>query len=96
MLSAANGQPRSVSAQQIEDYRQQVGIAKQQARDAREEAHAAIERETSEFHQQYPEHLKFEYRFEAGKGPFAVTAMYHDGKFTDFKPTPRNHPLSTR
>ena len=92
MLSAADGQPRFVSALQIEDYRQQAEIAKQQARDAREEAHAAIERQTSEFRQQYPEHLKFEYRFEAGKRPFDVSAMYHDGKFTYIQAHPQEPP----
>ena len=92
MLSAANGQPRFVAAQQIDDYRQQVEIAKQQARDAQDAANAAIERETSEFRQQYPEHLKFEYRFEAGKRPFEVTAMYHDGKFTYIQAHPQEPP----
>jgi type IV secretion system protein VirB9 len=92
MVSAANGQPRFVSAQQIEDYRQQVETAKQQARDAREEVQAAIERQTSEFRQQYPEHLKFEYRFEGGRRPLNVTAMYHDGKFTYIQAHPQEPP----
>ena len=92
MQSAANGQPRFVSAQQIEDYRQQVEIAKQQAREARAEANADIERQTSEFRQQYPEHLRFEYRFEAGKRPFDVIAMYHDGKFTYIQAHPQEPP----
>jgi type IV secretion system protein VirB9 len=92
ILSAANGQPRFVSPQQIEDYRQQVEIAKQQAREARAEANADIERQTSEFRQQYPEHLRFEYRFEAGKRPFDVIAMYHDGKFTYIQAHPQEPP----
>jgi type IV secretion system protein VirB9 len=92
MLSSANGQPRFVAAQQIEDYRQQVEIAKQQARDAQEAARAAIERQTSEFRQQYPENLKFEYRFVAAKQPFNVTAMYHDGKFTYIQAHPQEPP----
>jgi type IV secretory pathway VirB9-like protein len=92
MLSSANGQPRFVAAQQIEDYRQQVEIAKQQATDAQEAARAAIERQTSEFRQQYPENLKFEYRFAAGKPPFNVTAMYHDGKFTYIQAHPQEPP----
>lgn len=92
MVSAANGQPRFVSAQQIEDYRRQVETAKQQAQDAREEVQTTVERQTSEFRQQYPEHLKFEYRFEGGKRPFDVTAMYHDGKFTYIQAHPQEPP----
>lgn len=92
MLSAANGQPRFVSAQQIDDYRQQVEIAKTQARDAQEAARAAIERQTSQFREQYPENLKFVYRFEAGKKPFNVTAMYHDDKFTYIQARPEEAP----
>jgi type IV secretory pathway VirB9-like protein len=92
MLSSANGQPRFVAAQQIEDYRQQVEIAKQQSRDAQEAARAAIERQTSEFRQQYPENLKFEYRFAIGKQPFNITAMYHDGKFTYIQAHPQEPP----
>src|SRR6266849_4148192 len=44
MLSAASGQPRFVTAQQVEDYRQQVEIAKTEARDAKQAAQTAIER----------------------------------------------------
>jgi type IV secretory pathway VirB9-like protein len=47
MLSAANGQPRFVTAQQVEDYRQQAEIARAEARDAKRAAETAIEREAS-------------------------------------------------
>ena len=82
MLSAANGQPRFVTAQQVEDYRQQVEIAKAEARDAKQAAQTAIERETGQFRAEYPANLKFLYRFETAKRPFNVSAMYTDGKFT--------------
>ena len=92
MLSSANGQPRFVSAQQVEDYRQQVDIAKADARDAKQAAQAAIERETSQFRTQYPSSLKFPYRIEPGKRPFNVTAMYTDGKFTYIQAHPDEPP----
>ena len=92
MLSAANGQPRFVSAQQVEDYRQQVEIAKAEARDARNVAQTAIERETGQFRAQYPSSLKFPYRIERAKRPFNVTAMYTDGKFTYIQAHPDEPP----
>lgn len=92
MLSAANGQPRFVTAQQVEDYRQQVEIAKTQAREAKQAAQAAIERETGKFRDQYPMSLKFPYRIEPGKWPFNVTAMYTDGKFTYIQAHPEEPP----
>jgi type IV secretory pathway VirB9-like protein len=92
MLSAANGQPRFVSAQQVEDYRQQVEIAKAEARDAKNVAQAAIERETGQFRAHYPPSLKFPYRIERAKRPFNVTAMYTDGKFTYIQAHPEEPP----
>lgn len=92
VLSAATGQPRFVPAREIEDYRQQAEIAKEQARNAEQGARVAIERETSEFRRHYPENLRFEYRFEAGKKPFRVTAMYHDGKFSYIQAHPQEPP----
>lgn len=92
MISAANGQPRFIAAQQIEDYRQQVDIAKAEAREAKQAAQTAIDNETSQFRTQYPGSLKFPYRFEAGKKPFNLTAMYHDGKFTYIQAHPDEPP----
>jgi len=92
MLSAANGQPRFVTAQQVEDYRQQVEIAKAEARDAKQAAQTAIERETGQFRTEYPANLKFLYRFETAKRPFNVSAMYTDGKFTYIQAHPEEPP----
>ena len=92
ILSAANGQPRFLTAQQIEDYRQQAEIAKAETREAREAAKKAIERETSKLREQYPTSLKFPYRIEQGKRPFNVTAMYTDGKFTYIQAHPQELP----
>jgi Conjugal transfer protein len=92
MLSAANGQPRFVTAQQVEDYRQQVEIAKTEARDAKQAAQTAIERETGQFRAEYPANLKFLYRFDTAKRPFNVSAMYTDGKFTYIQAHPEEPP----
>ena len=92
MLSAANGQPRFVTAQQVEDYRQQAQIAKAEARDAKQAAQTVIEREAGQFRAEYPSSLKFPYRIEQGKRPFNVTAMYTDGKFTYIQAHPDEPP----
>ena len=41
---------------------------------------------------EYPASLKFTYRFEANKKPFAVAAIYHDERFTYIRATPRETP----
>jgi len=92
LLSAANAQPRFVAAQQAEDYRQQAEIAQTEARDAKQAAQEAIEREAGQFRAEYPMTLKFPYRVEAGKRPFNVTAMYTDGKFTYIQAHPEEPP----
>jgi type IV secretion system protein VirB9 len=92
MLSAANGQPRFIAAQQVEDYRQQVEIAKAEAHDAKQAAQSAIERETGQFRTQYPANLKFPYRVETAKRPFNVTAIFNDGKFTYIQAHPEEPP----
>jgi type IV secretion system protein VirB9 len=92
MVAAANGQPRFVPAQQVEDYRQQVEIAKTEAREAKQAAQTAVERDTGQFRSQYPASLKFPYRIETEKKPFNVTAMFTDGKFTFIQAHPDEPP----
>lgn len=82
MISTANAQPRFFTAQQVEDYRQQVEIAKAETREVKQAAQAAIERETSQLLAQYRSNIKFPYRIETGKRPFNVSGMFTDGKFT--------------
>ncbi len=92
MLAAINAAPRFVNAQQVEDYRQQVEIAKSETRDAKQAAQATIDTEVSRFKSEYPVGLKFAYRFEAQKKPFQVSAIYHDGKFTYIQANPQETP----
>ncbi|MCX6592340.1 MAG: TrbG/VirB9 family P-type conjugative transfer protein [Acidobacteria bacterium] len=92
MTAAMNGQPRFVAVEQIGDYRQQVEMAKGEAREARTAAAESIERQVNEFRAAYPVGLKFPYRFEAAKKPFDVAAIYHDGRFTYIAATPQEVP----
>jgi type IV secretion system protein VirB9 len=80
--------PQWASAEQIDDWRQQVELAKAETREARADA----EREVGRVRRDYPVSLKFPYRFEPHKAPFAMTAMYHDDRFTYIRASPRETP----
>ncbi len=92
MISALNGPPKFVPAQQLEDYRQQAEIARTQAREARQTAQSAIESQTSSFRNDYPAKMKFTYHFDRDKKPFQVSAIFHDDKFTYIQANPEETP----
>ncbi|MBV8820470.1 MAG: TrbG/VirB9 family P-type conjugative transfer protein [Acidobacteriaceae bacterium] len=92
MISALNSAPKWVPAQQVDDYRQQVELAKDDARQARKAAQDSVQREEAKFKSEYPTSLKFPYRFEANRKPFQVTAIYHDDKFTYIQANPQETP----
>lgn len=92
MISALNGPPKFVPAQQLEDYRQQAEIARAQAREARQAAQSAIERQTSSFQNDYPAKMKFTYHFDRDKKPFQVSAIFHDDRFTYIQANPEETP----
>jgi len=88
MISAASAAPKFVSAHEIEDYRQQIEIAKEETRQAKAAAQSAIDAGVSKF----ISNVRFPYRFEAGKKPFNVRAMYNDDKFTYIQARPEETP----
>lgn len=92
MLSAAAGEPRFVPSSQIEDYREQIELAKTEARQAKEQAQEIIDKQVSEFRSSYPSALQFGYKFQRGRKPFFVDAIYHDGRFTYIKAKPDETP----
>jgi type IV secretion system protein VirB9 len=87
-LGKPDDSPRFVSAQVAEDYRQQVELAKEETRRTKETAQDQIDRGISQFVQ----NVRFPYRFEAGKKPFFVRAMYNDEKFTYIQARPEETP----
>ncbi len=91
-LTAINGAPKFVAATQIDDYRQQIEIAKAEARDAKKQAQTAVELEVSRVRAEYPGKLQHAYRFPSGDKLFRVAAMYHDGKFTYIQADPQEAP----
>ncbi len=88
MISAASEAPRFVSAKVAEDYRQQIETAHEETRKAKQETQSAIDSGVNKF----IANVRFPYRFEAGKKPFFVRAMYHDDKFTYIQARPEETP----
>jgi hypothetical protein len=88
MISAASAAPKFVSYQAINDWRQQVEIAKQETQRVKEASQDVIDKSVSQF----ISNVRFPYRFEAGKKPFFVRAMYHDDKFTFIQARPEETP----
>ena len=88
MAEAASTPPRFVSAQVADDYRQQAEIAKEETRQVKQSAQSAIDSGISKF----ITNVRFPYRFEAGRKPFFVRAMYHDDKFTYIQARPEETP----
>ena len=50
------------------------------------------DKQISEFRSSYPPALEFAYKFQRGRKPFSVDAIYHDGRFTYIKASPDETP----
>jgi type IV secretion system protein VirB9 len=70
--------PKFVPAEQVEDFRAQADLAREQARRATETARADLEAGLTAFRTTYPLSLQFAYRFKADTKPFFLRAMFHD------------------
>lgn len=92
MMSALAGAPKFVPAQQLDDFRQQAEIAQAQVRSARQAAQSSIDSQVSAFRSDYPTRMKFTYRFDRDKKPFAVSAIFHDDRFTYIQANPEETP----
>jgi len=92
ILYTLDANPRFVSAEQVEDFRQQVEIAKAETRQVRETSQATFKRETEQFRSEFPGKLQFPYRFKSAQKPFEVKAIFHDGTFTYIEANPQETP----
>lgn len=79
---------RLVSAQELEDTRADLERAKAETARVRKEARDTIDAGAAE----YATNVRFAYRFEAGKPPFRVRAMFHDDRFTYIQARPEETP----
>ena len=87
-LASTASSPRFVSVQVVEDLERQLRAAKEETRQAKEAAKAAVDAGIAKF----LANVRFPFRFEAGKKPFFVRAMYHDDKFTYIQARPEEAP----
>ena len=74
--------PKYVRAQQVDDFRAQAEIAREEARRATEAARTQLERGVTAFRTAYPLSLQFPYRVTLDRAPFFVRGMFHDGHVT--------------
>lgn len=74
--------PKYVPAQQVDDLRAQVALAKQDTIEATRAAQVHLEEGLTTFRSTYPLSLKFAYRFAPNVRPFLVRAMFHDDRAT--------------
>ncbi|MYE27417.1 MAG: hypothetical protein F4X87_09470 [Chloroflexi bacterium] len=74
------GAPAFVARSEVAAYREMAA----EAADAARRAQAVADAEIEAFRASYPTRLAFEYRLDrdAGRRPFLVEAMWHDGQFT--------------
>jgi type IV secretory pathway VirB9-like protein len=89
MVSAAGSSPRFVSAQALDDYRQQADMARAETRQVKQATQTEID---SGIHR-FLSNVRFPYRFEAGRKPFFVRAIYNDEKFTYIQARPEETPV---
>ena len=88
MLAASRSGPKFVSAQELDHYKDELQKARQETTQVKATEQAAIKQGVSQFVSQ----VRFSYRFEAGKKPFFVRAMYHDDRFTYIQARPEETP----
>jgi type IV secretory pathway VirB9-like protein len=88
MITASQAAPRFVPSTEIDNYRRQVELAKEEVRHAEQTAQAAADTEIAH----YLSSVRFAYRFALDKKPFNVRAIYHDGKFTYIQARPDETP----
>jgi type IV secretion system protein VirB9 len=92
-IVAMKDKPRFVSAETAEAYRQSAAQAEQQLRARQASLEKQMEREKSELRASYPATIRHDYKYtNPAKGPFNVTAIYHDDLFTYIEATPQEAP----
>jgi hypothetical protein len=76
--AAARARPQYVPAQQVEDFKAQAALAREDAVRARDSGRTALENGITAFIARYPLNLSFPYRFTPDKAPFFLRAIFHD------------------
>jgi type IV secretion system protein VirB9 len=74
--------PKYVPAQQLDDFKAQAEIAREDARRATAAAEARLDEGLTAFRSTYPLRLQFAYKVDLDRAPFFVRAMFHDDHVT--------------
>ena len=74
--------PKYVPAQQLDDFKAQAEIAREDARRATAAAEARLDEGLTAFRVTYPLSLQFAYRVELNRAPFFVRGIFHDDHVT--------------
>jgi len=88
MVRSAGASPKFVSAEELQAAKEQIAKAQEETRKTKEASQAAVDSGISAFIQ----NVRFPYRFEAGKKPFFVRAMYTNDRFTYIQARPEETP----
>jgi type IV secretion system protein VirB9 len=81
-----------VPADQLDDFRAQADLAREQVRRATDAARAELETGMTAIRTTYPLSLQFPYRFKADAKPFFLRAMFHDDHRTFIQSAARELP----
>src|ERR1700722_705536 len=86
--------PPLAGASEVQDYKSAVDAARTDAAQAVHAAEDHAQKEISQYREQYPGKLQFDYALDAkaSRPPFSVSAIYHDDKFTYIKCTAQEKP----
>ena len=81
-------------ASEVQAYKTAVDAARTEAAQAVQAAEERAQKEISQYHEEYPGKLVFDYRYNvsAVRAPFSVSAIYHDDKFTYIKCSAQEKP----
>jgi conjugative transfer protein CagX len=90
--AGAHDRPKYVRAEQVEEFREQANVAREDARRTADAARAELENGMTAFRTTYPLRLQFPYRFKADKSPFFIRAMFHDDHLTFIQARARELP----
>jgi type IV secretory pathway VirB9-like protein len=86
-IDGASGVPPLARASEVQAYKSAVEAARAESAQAVQAAQERAQKEISQYREQYPGKLEFDYAYnaKAARAPFSVTAIYHDDKFTYIK-----------
>jgi type IV secretion system protein VirB9 len=93
-LNGALGAAPLARASEVQAYKTAVDTARAEATQQVQAAEERAQKEISQYREQYPGKLAFDYSYNANanRPPFSVSAIYHDDKFTYIKCSAQEKP----